>query len=212
MTFADLTAEVFRRLEESAQAPVFWTEADVRMAINEGYMEISDASEWHEASLTLDLLSHRTLYDLRTVTADPILSVRAAMNAQTGRWLLPSVVSDLDRGDRRWGRVMGEPQRFFLRSLWWLGLYPQPAANAGTVRLRITTLPTVLEADGDEPGFARTLHYGLVEFALADLWAQDAETTKALAAWTEYLRYESALSGLTDGRLGTPLVHMAGAH
>lgn len=206
MTFGELTSEVFRRLEESEASPAYWSRADVQAALNEGYAEISDAAEWHETRLTLDLLKDRPYYDLRTCTGDTVLSVRSAYNAQTHRWLIPSRVTDLDRTDLRWEGRAGEPERVIQRGLWWVGLWPRTASESGTVDLRITTLPVPLSEDVDEPGFPATLHQGLVEYALADLWAQDGETTKALQAWQQYLAYERALTGWLDGRVGVPLV------
>jgi hypothetical protein len=206
VTFAELKGEVFRRLRESSTLPVFWTEDDVEGALNEGYAEISDASEWYEIEATIDLLDSRPYYDLRTLIADPVLTVTAAFNDQTNRWLDPGTVEEFDHRDVRWERVTGEPQRVCLRGLWWLRFWPMVTDDAGTVRVKLTTIPRALVEDDDEPGFAAPLHEGLVDYALADLWAQDAETTKALASWRRYLAYEDALTRYSDGRLSVPMV------
>ncbi len=207
MTFGALKTEVFRKLEESSSAPVFWTEADVEASLNEGLMEISDATEWRERHITVDLLSQRPYYDLRTLVTDTVLSVGPAFNTQTNRWLMPSRVVDVDRRDRRWERVIGAPERLIIRGLWWLGYWPRTNGDTGTMKQYFTALPEQLAADDDVPGFPETLHYGLVEYALSDLWAQDGETRKALAAWQAYLGYEASLQALVDGRVGVPRLH-----
>lgn len=206
MTFGELKTDTFRRLQESSTSPVFWTEEDVETALNEGYAELADAAEWYEIERTLDLLASRPYYDLRTVFAEPILSVKAIFNPQTNRWLTPTSPHEEDRRDRRWETVPGEPWRWMRRGWQWVGLLPLVAADSGTVRLRLTSVPPAMVEDSDVPGFVRALHRGLVEYALADLWAQDGETTKALEAWQQYLAYEVALTEYTDGRLKVPMV------
>lgn len=207
MTFAELKAEVFRRLEEAASAPVFWTDADVALALNDGYQEISDATEWCEDIFTLALLRERPYYDVRFLTPRPVLRLTAAFNNQTQRWLTPCVPTDLDAGYRRWETVTGEPTHQMVRGLWFLGLWPMADEEHGSIQQHFTTLPASLRLAADEPGFPETVHYGLVEYALADLWAQDAEATKATTAWQTYLAFEAALMDWVQGRAAVPLVH-----
>ena len=206
MTLAELRAEVFRRLNESSTSPTFWTATDIDAALNDGYAEISDAAEWYERTFTVDLLTDRLYYDLRTVWTEPILAVKKVFNVQTNRWMTPSRVADFDRRSLRWEAITGSPDSWVQRGFWWLGLWPISTADSGTVQVTASAIPPALVGDDDEPGFAQTLHLGLVKFALAELWGQDAEATKALAAWNDYLQYEAALVGYTDGRLSSPLV------
>lgn len=207
MTLAELRTEVFRRLEESASSPVFWTAADITAALNEGYQEISDESEWDERVLTIDLLRERPYYDVRTVFPSSMLAIGAAYNDQTSRWLFPASPGDLAKGRLRWETVTGEPSHLLVRGLFWLGYWPQVAADSGTVQQHYVALPDDLVDDDDTPGFPETVHYGLVEYALAELWSQDAETTKAVQAWQMYLLYERALTDWVQGRIAVPLVH-----
>lgn len=194
MTKAELRAEVFRRLNESATSPIYWTSDDVDTAVAAGYAELSDASEWDERSVLIDLLQDRPLYDLRTVLGPAFLAIGPAYNTTTHRWLLPSTVRMMDAHDRRWEWTTGEPQRFFLRGLWWLGLWPRTLSEAGQIKQYYVALPDALDSETDEPAFPGNFHYGIVEFAVADLFAQDGEADLALQAWAEYLRIEGGLS------------------
>jgi hypothetical protein len=209
MTFAEMKALVARRLAE-VNGRTFWTDADIAEAINLGYAELSDSTEWNEQHITLDLLNDRPYYDLRTIIGDRFLAIRPALNIDTRRWLIPTVPRTLDMHDRRWERVMGEPQRFVLRGLWWLGLYPRVQADAGTVTLWDVELPDPLVHDDDEPGFPAAYHLGCVDFALSDLWAQDGEVTWALGAWQSYLATEAALQQWVDHRGFTPAMRGLG--
>jgi hypothetical protein len=206
VTFDELKAETFRRLQEVAAAPVFWTDADVSAALNEGYQEISDATEWYERVVTIDLLRERPYYDLRRIVPDPLLRVGSAFNLQTNRWLTPCSVPDLDRGWRRWETTIGEPDHVLIRGLCWLRYWPMNGAQSGSIQQHYTAIPPTLAVDADVPGFPLPVHYGLVEYALADLWAQDAETTLATTAWAAYLAYETALTDFVQGRVAVPMV------
>ena len=206
MTFLELKTETFRRLQESQATPVFWTEEDVAAALNEAYQEISDASEWYERVCNIDLLRERPYYDLRRVLPEPLLRVGSAFNLQTNRWLSPCSVRDLDGGWRRWETTVGMPDHVLIRGLWWLRYWPMSGSESGTIQQHYTAIPPALVNDDDVPGFPLTVHAGLVEFALADLWAQDAETTLAMKAWAMYLAYEAALTDFVQGRVSVPMV------
>lgn len=205
MTFGEMKAEVARRLAEVG-GRVFFTDDEIAQAIQDGYAELSDATEWFEQWVLIDLLNNRPYYDLRFVIGEPFLALRPAFDVQTNRWLTPSNARDLDAHDRRWERVTGEPQRIFMRGLWWLGLYPRIQGDIGVVKQYYTALPDPFVDDTDEPGFPSPYHYGCVNFALADLWAQDAETAFALAEWTTYLQNETGLLAWVEGRAADPLV------
>jgi hypothetical protein len=192
MTKAELRAEIFRRLEESSTSPVYWTADDVDEAIDDAYAELSDASEWFEQYFEIELLNDRPYYDLRTVIGDSFLAIRPGFNEQTNRWMKPTAPRLMDRRDRRWETVDGEPQAILMRGLWWLGYWPRVQADGGLVKQYYVALPAVL-GDDDEPGFPESFHYGIVEFALTDLFVQDAETARALKAWAAYLAIEAGL-------------------
>lgn len=212
MTRAELKAEIVRRLEESSTTPVFYTEADIEDAINDGLAEISDATEWDERYQTIDLLADRPWYDGRTVIGAALLTLGPAFHVDTNRWLRASRQTDLDRGDTRWERVVGPPQRVLTAGVWWFSYWPRIGSATGTVKQYFTALPDDLDEDTDEPGFPEPYHYGLVEYAVYDLFAQEGESAIAMAAWAEYVRYEMSLRAFVEGRLSEPLVLGYGAH
>lgn len=211
MTKAELRTDVKRRLREASESGIYFADGDIDDAVNAGYMELSDAAEWFEEFLDISLLKDRPYYDLWSIIGPSFLSIKPAFDTSRHRWLQPVTVRQLDGNDRRWERVVGTPQRIFLRGLRWLGLYPRTnAEGADTVRAYYTRLPEFLCQDTDEPGFPETYHVGCVYFALADLWAQDGETALALGAWTDYLAVESALTGWVQGRTDRPLMRVLG--
>ena len=205
MTFSELIAETFRKLREVRSDTRYWMEEDVRTAINEGYVEISDAVEWNERYQIVDILLDRPYYDARTVLRSSFLVLGPAFNVTTSRWLIPTVPRDLEVGDLRWEERQAEPDRFLIRGLWWFSYWPWKHLASGQVKQYYCALPTPLEEDEDEPGFHSSCHYGLVEYALADLFAQDGETDLAWVHWKAYLVYETTLHGRKHGRSSIPL-------
>lgn len=193
MTKGDLKAETARRLAE-VNGRVFFTDVEIDAAVELGYQEISDETEWCEANQDIALLTDQWYYDLWTILGPGFLCPRPAFNRDTNRWLIPSTVRQLDAHDRRWERVVGTPQRFFTRSLRWLGYYPRVQVDVGTIKQYFIKLPDPLGTDDAVPGFPATFHYGIVNFALTDLWAQDGETALALGEWQAYLEVEAALA------------------
>lgn len=188
-------AEVARRIEESTGSPAFWALADIKASINRGYRETADVAEWNETSASLSLTANTTYYNLSTIISNGtrVLSVRRIYNDQTSKWLDPRDVLDFDRQYRQWENTTGEPGQFIIRGLWWLRFDRYKTATSGTVTVYYTEVPADLSADGDTPAFPQEFHYGLVDFAVADLLFQDAETKKGLKFW---MRYKVAEDGL----------------
>lgn len=204
MTRGEIKAEVVRRLRESA-TPTFWSEADVDSSIDAGYEEISDASEWYERTQTIQLLPHRPYYDMRRIAASEFLVAGPAFNSTTSRWLIPSNVRDMDRSDNRWEGRISEPERIIVRGIWFVMYWPFKGTAVGSIKQYFAAIPPRME-DDEEPGFHDACHYGLVEYALFDLFAQDAEADLAYTAWKEYIQYESALTAYVEGRASVPRV------
>lgn len=210
MTLAEMREEVIRRLAQGA-AMVAWTTDEIDAALNEGYLELSDASEWNEEYIDIDLLQDRPYYDLRTVVGCRLLAPGAAFDRQTNRWLLPTTVRQFDAHDRRWERVTGEPQRILTRGLWWLGYWPRVQSAVGSIKQYYTALPSPLCDHEDEPGFPEPFHLGCVDFAMVELWAQDGETQQALLAYAAYEQVEAALVSWVNERASDALIHGYGA-
>jgi hypothetical protein len=210
LTFLEMQTEVFQWIDEDSADPAFWTVDDVKTAINEGYGEISDSSEWYERDHNLPLLSNRTYYDLRSALGgEPVLTFKHAFNQTTRRWLYPGEIRELDyRTFNQWEEITGEPEQFFVRGLFWLGTFPKQSSDSGTMKAYFTALPPDLSADGDTPGCPDEFHYGIVEYAIGDLLSQEAETQKAIGHFGEYSTYEAGLKGWVDGRVALDRIPM----
>jgi hypothetical protein len=207
MTKLELREETKRQIHETGCQGVFFADEDVDAANNDGYMELSDETEWFEEYLDIDLLKNRPYYDLFSLIGPFFLSIKPAFERHSNRWLFPSTVRALDDGDRRWEKSTNLPQRIFMRGLRWLGFWPKTNADGdGTypAKLYYTRLPEPLCDDRDEPGFPDTFHIGCCYYAAATLLASDGETNQALLMWEHYLEVEKDLNAWIQRRVQRP--------
>ena len=198
MNFGQMQTEVRRKLNESSAT--FWTDDDIKEALNDGLEEISDETEWYEREATIQTTANRLYHDLRTVLPDTFLSLRRVWNATVQRWMYPTTPREMDGSRSQWELVHGEPHNVFMRGLFWLGQWPKRNVDDGRSRVVYTALPLALEDDEDSPAFPQEFQRGIVEYALSDLLSQERETAKAIAHWKEYLVYQEALRRWVNGR------------
>lgn len=195
-----MQTEVARRIEESTGSPAFWSVADIKAAINRGYRETADVAEWNETSASLSITANTTYYDLSSLINTRLLTVKRIYNDQTSQWLVPRDVKDFDQAFQQWENATGEPTQFLIRGLWWLRFDRYKSTTSGTFTTYYTEIPADLSADGDTPGFPQEFHFALVEFAVADLLFQDAETKKGMQFWARYKVLEDGLKRYANQR------------
>lgn len=198
MTFGEMKKEVFRRLEERSSAPVFWEEADVAKALNEGWEELADACEFNESRLMLPVTTAQLYYRLNVDTIRA-LTIKQAYNHASSRWLEWTTVNELDRHYIEWQTVLGQPDRLFTRGGEWLGFWPLPATNSN-IEIFFTSMPAPLASDTEVPGLPQEFHFTIIAYALYDLFLQDAEIQKGMEQWQEYKRGEMELKRFVDSR------------
>lgn len=193
-----MRASIRRQLDESGT--VFYTDADINEAIDAGYDEISDATEFFERQANIPLLKRRTYFDMTTNLSDTFLSPRRAYHPTTNRWLSPSDTREMDfHTYTQWELTEGSPQKMLMRGNWWLGIFPKETADIGVIRLYYTSIPDAME-DSAEPAFPKEFHPGIIEFVLSDLLGQARETKKSLSHWAAYIGYQDGLKSYVEGR------------
>ena len=208
MNFSEMQAEVRVRIDEATAN--FWSDADIQDSLNEGYMEISDATEWYERKANVPMWKNRTYFDMRELLPDTYLAAKRCQNNTTDHWLVPTTIRAQDKIYAQWERTSGEPEYFFTRGIYWIGFYPKPDDDNGSARLYYSALPPAMSSDTDEPQIPEEYHMGIVAYAVYDLLAQDAETQKALQWFAEYQMYESNLNEYVSGRLKKDKVNIVG--
>ena len=203
-----MQTEAFTRLEENSSSPRFWALADIKAALNEGLEEMSDSSEWYERNYAIPHVAAQVYTDLKaSLGSDQILTPKHAFNNQTNRWIEFKDVRDLDNERLEWETVTGEEEKCILRGLWWLGTFPHPAASSGSLTLYFTALPPTMVSDSDTPGFPDEYHYGIVEYALGDLFSQERDYVKSLSHFKAFLPYDAGLKHYVESRIARDRIH-----
>lgn len=203
MNFGEIQRKVRRRLNESTTA--FYSDDDIKKAINAGYLEMADATEFYERQAMIPMLKQRTYYDLSLILPDTFLSPRRAYNPETSRWLDPIDPRGLDYHTYvQWELTQGPPEKYLMRGNWWLGVFPKPTQDSAGIRFYYTSIPPEFTDDSDIPAFPREFHEGLTDYALCHLLAQERETQKAISYWTSFQNTQNALAAYVDGRQRIP--------
>lgn len=222
MDLSELRAAVFSELGESSGDPAYWTAADVNTAINAGYSEISDITEWNETSRTVTIappVRYTALFTATAagvVTSAQILDVVKVYDPARRIWLTPTTISELD-SNVDWEMARGAPGRYILRGAFWLGVFPLPNDSTDlTVYTREipygSDFDTVaLVADGDTPGFPADFHNTLVFYAVYDLLCQDGEYLKGQQYYADFLAGAAALKKWISNRASYPMTRVVGA-
>ncbi len=142
MTFGEMQSILRTKLNEASAT--FWTDQDVKDALNEAYEEIADATEFYERQATIPLLTGRTYYDLTSLLdADTFLSPRRGFNTATNKWFVPTDARAQDTQTYvQWELTQAAPKNYFMRGNWWLGVWPKPNDDVSyKMRMYYTAIP-----------------------------------------------------------------------
>ena len=190
LTLSDIRSRVRTKFEA---ATTRWSDADIDAAINDGLGELSEATRYYESWVSIKLKASRTYYDLRGLTPETAMSVTAVWHEPGVRWLSPMALQDITYEE--WEETSGNPTGWFVRGLWWLGVWPHPSSDVDEfLRVYYSAVAPKLVDDGDEPRqlpdeFAPALE----EYAVYELQQREGETDKALYWWGKYKEREKAL-------------------
>jgi hypothetical protein len=181
----------------------FWTDTDIAAALNEGYAELADATEFYEYWTMIPMLDGLTYYNLPEIIPGTFLSPRRPQNVETNVWLKPTDARDMDYHTYvQWERTRGTPEMYLMRGHWWLGVFPRETHDTRGIRLYHTNIPADMTEDWEEPRFPREFHEGILCYAMSDLLAQERETKKAaIVWWKQYLVHEAKLKDFVDDRI-----------
>lgn len=188
MDFADLIEGVSYRVGDPTNKR--HTLALVKQSINEAYEIVCENTHCYERSLTVNLTTNR-YYDIGAL--GDILKLRHVFNTQTGFWMVPTSIGELDNGYWRWRANSGTPERFWVQGLHKLGLYPKSDVASGTVVAYGSSHAAALSADDDEPCFPEEFHDVLELYATYDRLVDDREIQKGIRIYREYEAREAAL-------------------
>jgi hypothetical protein len=199
VTFGQLESRA-RTLYEAASS-VRWPSSKFLDAANDGLDELSEATGFYERFVTIPLKGGQTYYDLRGFVPDDAFQLNSVFNAADQVWLKPIGIGDLLTP--RWETVPGSPQRYLVRGAFWLGIYPRPSSDVGTIRVYYSGIAphladsySVIPADLPDDYVP-----ALEDYTMYDLSTKDGETDKALEHWNSYRKREDSLAVYVKERI-----------
>src|SRR5260221_14514934 len=187
LTAQDTIDRVLSRLGPGASR--FWdVELDLIPAYNDALDEISDETGFWERNVTVPRRKWSTYTDLRGVLPEEPLQITAVWSPNTQRFLQTTNVRELDASlGRGWERNTDLPRAWFMRGLWWLGIYPRPADDTSPVRVYYKGRAPHLTSDGglgfgltQSPGLPPDFEPAIEEYMLYALCAGDTESKQSM--------------------------------
>ncbi len=187
-----------------------WSDAEVALSISEGLETLAEETGFYERYTTLPVDKDRTYYDIRGFTPEIPLRIKSIWSTSRNQWLAPIVPNDLQF---RWQDSRGEPEMFFTRGIYFIGLWPSGDSDAtsGFLRVYFNAVPArwlhTQEVLSDLP---KDYIPALIDYALYDLCSKDREPSKAIRHYKNYLRRENDLKNRLDRRGTAGDVHAMG--
>lgn len=206
---SDILTRVRTKFEASSTTR--WTDARIQSLVNEGLETLAEAGSWYERYATVPEQANRTWYDLRGFTPETVVRIRSIWSTSRNDWLTPVTEDQLDS---QWEDATGQPQTFFTRGIYWLGVYPRlgDSDTAGYLRVYFSgipqqfTYPQAVLRDLPNDYVPALEDYTLYAMSLID-----REPKKALMYWNSYLKREKSLHDFTDRRMeGGSAITMGG--
>lgn len=184
-----------------AESSVRWPSSKFLEAANDGLDELSEATGFYERFVTIPLKTERTYYDLRGYVPDDAFQLNSVFNVTDQVWLNPVTIEDMIK--QRWETVVGSPQQYLMRGAFWLGVYPRPSSDLGTIRVYYSGMtPHLIDSSSIIPSdLPDDFVTALDDYILHDLSTKDGETDKALMHWGSYLKREKELGDYVRDRI-----------
>lgn len=201
-TAAETIARVRLAMEDPSSA-YFATEDYVRV-YNDALDEISELTEINESHVYVKRRANALYSDLRGVLPPTFLRITSVYNPNSGKWLDPTSVRELDSSiGRFWERRAEHSRWWFMRGLWFLGAYPVPSDYLQPLKIWYTSLLPHVEETGGQitgtgatPDFPYDYHVAIENYMTYALLAERKEPEKSLAFYKRFT--DQVLPSLTD--------------
>lgn len=183
----------------------YFSTEDYVAAYNDALDEISDATEFFESWVGIKLRKWAVYADLRGLLPTTVLRVTAVWNVATQRWLYPTNTRELDETvGPGWEKQVGPARNWFMRGLWFLGMFPTAGDDSSLFRVYFSSLMQHVEVNGSlatgltvRPPLVKDLTGAVEDYMLSSLLGDRGESKKALEHWADYKEQEMEL-----GRVG----------
>jgi len=185
---SEVVSRVRTRYEQASS--VRWSDADIIKYINEGLECLAEATEFYERYVTIQMRPEQNWYDLRGFTPETVVSIKSVYSSVRDDWLQPVDENDLQF---KWEESTGDPQVFFTRGAYWLGVWPSNGTSAsGELRVYFSGIPNRFTINQEVLYDLPNDHYpALEDYALHEMAMQDGDADLAMRYWNSYLEREN---------------------
>jgi hypothetical protein len=197
----------------------FFTLDDYVRVYNDALDELSEATEIQEGSVYVKRRKWAMYTDLRGVLPTTALRVTSVWNPSSSRWLDPTSVRELDANiGRDWERQVTTSRWWFMRGLWFLGVYPVAGDDISPVRVHFSYLIPHIEAKGGlSTGLTTSVdlppdYDEIIEYYMTyALLAERKEVDKSLEFYQRFMSGVPALRDLGENRMRRDRIPKMGA-
>lgn len=191
------------RTRHESLASTRWSDEAIYKALNEGLDDLSLQTRFYERYATIPIRRDTTYYDLRGFTPETPIALKSIWSTSRQEWLQPTAAELLDRIDRSWDIATGDPQAWWTKGIYWVGVWPKPtSAISGYLRVYFAGMaPHFGHAQAVLADLPNDFVPALEDYALYELAAQDGETERALRHWGEYGARVMRFKGAVDKRM-----------
>lgn len=189
MNFNEIKNRVSRDIGDDAR--VYFDEADVSLAVKEGYEDVVALSQCITKTLTLDFVANQVYYDFEALVESEgdgdFLAVVGIYNNSNNRFLFDdSTLRDFSKLRDDWELWVGTPQYWAAAAWNRTALIPHySSVSSETFDLHYwAQAPTFINEDS--PNFPTQFHRLIEHYATADLLETAEEFTKAQFAFEQY--------------------------
>lgn len=200
MTTGELTTRTLELCGEDSAAPVFYTAAMARSALNEAQRIFAVLTLCQETTAAFPLSADTTWYDMRTAHPGVLAPLWVSYG---GRKLRPRSLNELDALNETWQSTTGTPESYcYIGATGLLATYPQIDSDGNSITFVGATEPPVLLSDSDVPEIPTEHHESLIDYAVPRLRATEGGNEMMGELWRldRFLVAVEALGNYTRGR------------
>lgn len=186
-TFTQLIDAVEERLDENTTTSVFYTNDEIKNAINRGLRLFCLLTLVNEkVAQTFNLSANTNFYDISSQFSDFLVPLR--VKAGNSR-VLPVQSHELDLRFGNWEATTGTATHYTMKGLYLFGVYPKPAGAGSTLSITYAAEPATLSAGSDVPEIPAEFHQYLIDYAIYRLrWKEGGqELAKSLTFFDKFI-------------------------
>ena len=201
MDFGTLQDRVEERLDEDGTTPVFYSTTQIKAALNRAQKLFALLTLCIERrDQTFALTAGQSFYpDVSSAFSDFLLPLR--VKAGTTR-VQPVQSHSLDLRYGAWESTAGTPTHYFMKGLYFLGIYPRPSGIGTSLTVTYAGEPATLTNAGDTPEIPEEYHMCLIDYAEYRLRWQEGgqELAKTIARFGRFLEEADKCARYTRAR------------